>query len=199
MLASGRVPDDVQGDEVAPAPARQPSMPLFQRFFPPSAPLPGKPDPLVGFTYTGALRPVVANLWLIPRNLYAGVGMGVLWAASYVLEVQYRGQLVGTIASFVSFASLVAAGWLGWQRPWLYGFVAAVLGYLLYVAYVIIILAGDPSIAAPGVTTQLATYLLTNGVLQAGIGALAGFYGGYLRRRLADPANRQAAATRRRR
>lgn len=198
LQAHGRLTDE-EDEEVAEAPARPPSVPLFQRLFPPAAPLSGKPDPLAGFTYTGALRPVVANLWLIPRNLYAGIGMGVLWAASYVITVQYAETIVGTVASFLSFGSLVAAGWLGWQRPWLYGFVAAVLGYLLYAAYFAYRVAGDPSIAEPGATSQLATYLVTNGVLQAGIGALAGFYGGYLRRRLADPATRQAAAARRRR
>jgi hypothetical protein len=200
LAAQGRVADEgEEQDEVAVARARPTSLPLLQRFFPPAASLPGKPDPLAGFTYTGALRPVVQALWLIPRNLYAGIGMGVLWAASYVITVQYAGTLVGTIASFVSFGSLVAAGWLGWQRPWLYGFVAAVLGYLLYAAYILYIFAGDPSIATPGAKSGLATYLLVNGLLQAGIGALAGFYGGYLRRRLADPATRQASSARRRR
>lgn len=200
LVAQGRAVDaDQEQDEVADAPVRRTAVPLAQRFFPPAAPLPGKGDPLAGFTYTGTLRPVVLSLWLTRRNLYAGVGMGVLWAASYIITVQYAGSLVGTVASFVSFGSLVAAGWLGWQRPWLYGFVAAVIGYLLYSGYVVYILAGDPSIATTGAKSTLATYLLVNGVLQAGIGALAGFYGGYLRRRLADPSTRQASAARRRR
>ena len=199
LAAQGRVDEGEAQDQAPDAPARPRPLPLLQRLFPPAAPLPGKPDPLAGFAYTGALRPVVQSLWLIPRNLYAGIGMGVLWAASYVVTVQNTGSLVGTIASFVSFGSLVAAGWLGWQRPWLYGFVAAVVGYLLYAAYVVYIFAGDPSIATPGAKSQLATYLFVNGLLQAGIGALAGFYGGYLRRRLADPATRQASAARRRR
>jgi len=199
LMAQGRVDADPGQDEGGEAPARRTPVPLLQRFFPPAAPLPGKGDPLAGFTYDGTLRPVVLGLWLTRRNLYAGVGMGVLWAASYIITVQYAGSLLGTIASFVSFGSLVAAGWLGWQRPWLYGFVAAVLGYLLYAAYVVYVLAGDPSIATAGAKSTLATYLLINGVLQAGIGALAGFYGGYLRRRLADPATRQASAARRRR
>ncbi len=198
LVSQGRVPDEgeVESDVVT-APVRGASLPLFQRLFPPAAPLPGKSDPMGGFTYTGRYRLVVANLWLIRRNLYAGIGMGLLWAASYVITVQYAGSLVGTIASFISFGSLVAAGWLGWQRPWLYGFVAAVLGYILYAVYVVYALSSLPKAAAPG--SALATYLAINGVLQAGIGALAGFYGGYLRRRLADPATKQSAAARRRR
>jgi hypothetical protein len=199
MMAQGRLSDE-DDNEVSEPPARQPTPSLLQRLFPPAAPLLGKPDPMIGFTYAGRLRPVVASLWLINRNLIAGIGMGALWAVAYVLTVQYTGGLVGTISSFVSFGSLVAAGWIGWQRPWLYGLVAAVVGYLMYAAFVVYILLTDTTIATGGgPTSQLATYLVTNGVLQAAIGALAGFYGGYLRRRLNDPATRQAAAARRRR
>jgi len=199
MLAQGRPPDDEADEEEAATPPRAPSLSLVQRIFPPAAPLPGKPDPLLGFTYTGRMRPLVTNLWLIGRNPVAGIAMGLVWAVAYVLTVQYAGELVGTIASFLSFGSLIAAGWIGWQRPWLYGFVAAVIGYLAYVGFVLYLLLTDPTVAATGPTEQLAPYLLTNGVLQAAIGALAGFYGGYLRRRIADPATRQAAAARRRR
>ena len=198
FIAQGRLPDDEE-DESQATPARQPSMSFIQRLFPPAPPLPGKPPPLEGFMYTGQLRPIVLGGWLIRQNLYAGIGMGILWAASYIVTVQERSSILGTVASFVSFGSLVAAGWIGWRRPWFYGFVAAVLGYILYAAYVVWILAGDPSITEPGATSELALFLGTNGVLQAAIGALAGFYGGYLRRRLADPATRQAAAARRRR
>ncbi|MEX0626846.1 MAG: hypothetical protein WD402_09890 [Chloroflexota bacterium] len=198
LQAQGRLEDEEQ-DEVEAAPARRPSGSLLRRLFPPAAPLPGKPDPLAGFTYTGRLRPVVSSLWLIPRNPLAGIVMGLLWAAAYIITVQEGRSVVGSIASFVSFGALVAAGWIGWQRPWLYGFVAAVIGYLLYAGYAIFALAGTAALDEPGATTLAATYLLTNGILQAGIGALAGFYGGYLRRRMADPATRQAAAARRRR
>jgi hypothetical protein len=198
LMAQGRVVADEE-DEVDEAPERRQSVPLLQRLFPPAAPLAGKPDPFAGFTYAGPLRPVVASLWLIPRNPFAGVGMGILWVASYVITVQDAGSLLGSITSFVSFGALVAAGWIGWQRPWLFGLAAAVIGYLLYSGYVFWALAGDPLINEPGAASTAATYLFTNGVLQAAIGALAGFYGGYLRRRLADPATRQAAEARRRR
>ncbi len=197
LQAQGRLEEEL--DEAEVAPARRPSGSLLQRLFPPAAPLAGKPDPLAGFTYTGRLRPVVSSLWLIPRNPLAGIVMGLLWAAAYIITVQYARSVVGSIASFVSFGALVAAGWIGWQRPWLYGFVAAVIGYLLYAGYAIVALAGTEALNEPGATTLAATYLLTNGALQAGIGVLAGFYGGYLRRRMADPATRQAAAARRRR
>lgn len=198
LQAQGRLEEEEQED-VEVAPTRRPTGSLMQRLFPPAAPLPGKPDPLAGFTYTGRLRPVVSSLWLIPRNLFAGVLMGILWAAAYIITVQYARSIVGSIASFASFGALVAAGWIGWQRPWLYGLAAAVIGYILYTIYVVIALAGNPALSQPGATSEAALFLLTNGVLQAGIGALAGFYGGYLRRRMADPATRQATAARRRR
>jgi len=198
LQAQGRLEEEEQ-DDVETAPARASSGSLLQRLFPPAAPLPGKGDPLAGFTYAGRLRPVVSSLWLIPRNPFAGVVMGLLWAAAYIITIQYPRSMVGSIASFASFGALVAAGWIGWQRPWLYGLVAAVIGYLLYTIYVIIALAGNPALNEPGATTQAALFLVTNGVLQAGIGALAGFYGGYLRRRIADPSARQQSAARRRR
>jgi hypothetical protein len=199
LQAQGRIPDAEVEEEEADAPARPGTLSFFQRLFPATAPLPGKEDPMAGFTYTGRFRPLVANLWLIPRNLYAGIGMGVLWAAAYILTVQEARSTIGTVASFVSFGSLVAAGWFGWQRPWLYGLVAAVVGYILYSGFFIYLVATDTAAASVITTSQVTAYLLTNGLVQAGIGALAGFYGGYLRRRLADPANRQAAAARRRR
>lgn len=198
LVAQGHVPDADEAEAEA-TPPRQRSTSFVQRLFPAAAPLPGKPPPLAGFSYAGRLRPVVLAGWLIRRNLFAGIGMGLLWAGSYILVDQYGRSIVGTIASFVSFGSLVAAGWIGWQRPWFYGVVAAALGYLLYAGYIVAFLAGKPGIVQTGTAGTLATILATNGLLQVGIGALAGFYGGYLRRRLADPATRQAAAARRRR
>jgi hypothetical protein len=199
--AQGRF-DEEELDEVEAAPARRPSTPLLERLFPPAAPLAGKGDPFAGFAYTGRFRPIVANLWLIPRNPLAGVVMGILWAAAYIMVDQYAGTTIGSIASFVSFGALVAAGWIGWQRPWLYGLAAAAIGFLIYSPYFIYSVATakvDPAIGPPPTGSQVALVLLTNGLVQLGIGALAGFYGGYLRRRLADPATRQPAAARRRR
>ena len=198
LQAQGRL-DDEEQEEVEAAPARRPSTPLLERLFPPAAPLPGKGDPFAGFTYTGRLRPVVASLWLIPRNLFAGAGMGVLWAAAYIMVDQYAGTTIGSIASFASFGALVAAGWIGWQRPWLFGLAAAAIGYLLYTPYFLYALSRAPATAPVITASQVALVLVTNGVVQLGIGALAGFYGGYLRRRLADPATRQQSAARRRR
>ena len=199
LLAQGRDTEEEAEDEAVDAPAARPPVSILQRIFPPVAPLPGKPDPLAGFDYSGSLRPLALTLWLTRRNLFAGLGMGVLWAGTYILTVQYVGTLVGSIASFASFGSLVAAGWIGWQKPWLYGLIASVIGYLLYTAYAIAVITTTPPVGEPLTPSQMALGLTFNGLMQAGIGALAGFYGGYLRRRLADPTSRQAAAARRRR
>jgi hypothetical protein len=199
LQAQGYLADEELEEAEGAAPVRQPPMPLMQRIFPPAAPLPGKPDPFIGFTYTGRLRPLVANLWLIPRNPFAGIGMGLLWAAAYIMVDQYARTTIGSIASFVSFGTLVAAGWIGWQRPWLFGLAAAVIGYLIYTPYFLYTLASNPQAAALVTGSQIALVLVTNGIVQLGIGALAGFYGGYLRRRLADPATRRQPDSRRRR
>lgn len=202
LVAQGRAVEEGD-DESEAAPPPQRPMSFLQRLFPPAAPLIGKPPPLDGFTYAGRLRPLVLGGWLIRQNLLAGIGMAVLWAGSYILVSQYAQSMVGTVASFLSFGALVAAGWLGWRRPWFYGLVAAVIGYLLYAPYFYFAYAQTPMANPTDLhyvkPSEVATYLATNGALQAGIGALAGFYGGYLRRRIADPATRQAAAARRRR
>jgi hypothetical protein len=198
LQAQGRF-DEEEQEEVEAAPARRPSMPLLERLFPPAAPLAGKGDPFAGFTYSGRFRSIVANLWLIPRNPFASFGMGVLWAATYIMVDQYAGTTIGSIASFVSFGALVGAGWIGWQRPWLFGLAAAAIGYLIYTPYFLYALANAPATLPPITGTQVALVLGTNGLVQLGIGALAGFYGGYLRRRLADPATRRQPVDRRRR
>jgi hypothetical protein len=227
LAAQGQSAEQEDEEPETAAPARRAGTPLLQRFFPPAPPLPGKSEPLRGFTYAGRFSFVVSSLWLIPRNLIAGVGMGAVWAISYLLSVQLAGSLPGTIAAFVSFGALVAAGWLGWQRPWLYGFVAAVVGYLIYAGYVVYTAVTAPALSLGSLLDQpfvpqaaldlsgglkhflqgpagpsvglIAQFLAANGAMQAGIGALAGFYGGYLRRRLAEPGARKGAAPQRRR
>jgi hypothetical protein len=185
LSAQGRL-DETEDATEAEAPVAARSRPsLLKSIFPPAAPLPGKGDPLAGFNYSGQLRPVVASLWLIVRNPIAGLGMGLIWAVAWAVTSAYSRSTAGTVASFVSFGALVAAGIIGWQRPWLYGLTAAVFGYVIYAAYVVIGLSGQLNDNSASAT--LAQFLLINGTLQAFIGGLAGFYGGYLRRRFADP------------
>jgi len=197
LAAQGRLPEDEEAAQAATAQST-PAPGLLQRIFPPAAPLPGKPDPLAGFHSSGRWQVLVSSLWLIPRNPIAGAGMGVVWAVAWIATYFYGQSLPGTIASFVSFGSLVAAGWIGWQRPWVYGLTAAVIGYLIFSPFFAVYIG--PQVAAQGGTTgEIAQFLAINGAMQAAIGALAGFYGGYLRRRMADPTLRRATPPARRR
>src|SRR5437870_406673 len=186
LLAQGRAVDEEEDGAGADSASRAPSTGFLQRIFPQAAPLPGKPDPLAGFSYRGRWQTLVSSLWLIPRNPFAGIGMGIVWGAAWIATYMYGKELPGTIASFISFGSLVAAGWIGWQRPWLYGFVAALLGYLIFLPYFVAVVA--PVVISQGSTpAAVAEFLGINGLMQVAIGTVAGFYGGYLHRRMADP------------
>ncbi len=168
----------------------------MQRLFPSAPPLPGKSDPLARFGYQGPLRSAVATLYLLGRNPLAWIAMGVVFGVSYLAMLIYAQQPIGVIASVLSFVALIAAGWIGWQRPWAYGLAAAIFGYLLFVVFLLVsfgrIAEGDKFDAA-----AFTQYYGVTGLLQAVIGIVAGFYGGYLRRRMAEP--RPGPTTRRRR
>jgi hypothetical protein len=197
-LAQGREveeSDDEQESETATAGrATAPTGGFLTRLFPAAPPLPGKPEPLAGFTYTGPLRGLVSGLYLLARNPRAWVVPAVIWT---VAELMFRlgipDALLGTIASLIAFGALIAAGWIGWQRPWAFGLAAAVLGVTLFTGILgtAAVLARVPG--ASGAYIGLASQEL----LQLAFGALAGWYGGYLRRRLAA-APSQARSMRRR-
>ncbi len=92
-----------------------------------------------------------------------------------------------TLASVVSFGALIGAGWFGWQRPWAFGLAAAFLGVILFAGIVgTAILQGgvDPGVSRPALFLGLAS----QESFQLFFGAIAGWYGGYLRRRVAAPA-----------
>jgi hypothetical protein len=164
-------------DETAPRPG------LLARLFPRAGPLPGKPDPLAGFTYSGPLRPIAVRLYLLRANPLAWLAPAALWAGARIVDPPPEG-LFGLP---VSFLALGIAGWFGWQRPTLYGAVAASLGYLIWLAYAVAFFASQG--AGPstfGETTELLAGVLLRGATEAGIGFLTGWYGGYLRRRSAE-------------
>jgi hypothetical protein len=200
LAAQGQLPaEDAWADETATPTANAPSGGILARMFPPAAPLPGKPDPLAGFSYDGPFRTLVSALWLLGRAPLVWLAFGVLWAIAYLVTNAFSGSLLGVIASLVTFASLVAAGWLGWRRPWAYGAAAGAIGQLLYGAFLGVSAASGADIDGPGRSIpvgQAITSLITSGIFMMAIGALAGFYGGYLRRRLAEP---RPGATRARR
>ena len=169
-------------DAAPPRSTAQPS--LFDRLFPAAPALRGRPDPLAGFAYDGPMRPVVTTLYLLTRNPLAWIAMGVLFAVAYLAWQAYPQNLIGIVASMLTFITLIAAGWLGWQRPWAYGLAAAVVGYLLYVVYLLISLWRIPASGKVFDAGNLLSFVLVNGLFQLGIGVISGFYGGYLRRRM---------------
>lgn len=200
MAAQGQLPPDDAAADEGPGPARSaPTGGILARMFPPAAALPGKPDPLAGFSYDGPFRTLVTSLWLLGRAPLVWLAFGVLWAIAYLVTNAFSGSPLGVVASLVTFGSLVAAGWLGWRRPWAYGAAAGATGQFLYAAFLGITAASGADIDGPGRSIpigQAITSLITSGIFMIAIGALAGFYGGYLRRRLAEP---RAGATRARR
>jgi hypothetical protein len=194
LAARGEL-DESTDDEEPVAPHEPARARLLQRLFPTAPPLPGKPDPVAGFTYQGALRPIVLIGWLLRRNPVAWIVPGIVWAvARAAIPIE---PTIGFIATMLTFVSLVAAGWIGWQRPSLYGAAAAVLGFVVVVVYSFWFFAGlgaSPSDATS--PTDLAIGIASSGVLFAFIGFVSGWYGGYLRRRQ-TAVNRQVTGSRR--
>lgn len=166
---------------------------LLSRLFPPAPPLPGKPDPLAGFTYDGPLRGPVAGLYLLATNPIPWLGIGAVWGIGRLLTT---GSLLGLVASLVSFGSLIVAGWIGWQRPWLFGLMASIIGMALYAGIWASLLGGTEMVDGRGAMDVFATTIYVETIsFQPLFGVVAGWYGGYLRRRMA--ATSPAASARR--
>ena len=197
LAARGELPDtDVEATEETPT---EPRGSFLTRIFPPAPPLPNKPPPLAGFDESGPLRPIRVRAFLLRRNLAAWVLTGLVAAAGYYASVRLGPtdplSLAGT---FAMFGALIAAGWFGWQRPALYGTAAAILSFVL-VAIVVVITSSmvgfTPDAFGPA---QVASSLALQGIYQAGLGFLGGWYGGYLRRRQTQLSNDRARTSRRR-
>jgi hypothetical protein len=168
---------------------------FLTRLFPPAPPLPGKGDPLAGFTYAGPMRGVVAGLYLLAWHPVPWLGMGAAWTIGRLgMGIS---PVLAIFGSLISFGTLIAAGWIGWQRPWLFGLAAAIVGIVVYSVIYAALVAnaqadyGFGEILASSVVSETAQ-------LQPLFGALAGWYGGYLRRRMASVPRTDAAQRRRR-
>ncbi len=186
LAARGEWTDDEGPEEAPEAPAGQGGG-FLGRIFPPAPPLPGRGDPLAGFDPGGPLRPIRERLFLLRTNLLAWVVPGIVAFIGFLASIFYAQGLLGLLGTFLLFGSLVAAGWIGWQRPTLFGTAASLVGYLFSVALILYTFASQG--AGPntfGTPAQLGLRLLTDGLIQAGLGFLGGWYGGYLRRRQAQ-------------
>ena len=170
---------------------------FLTRLFPPAPPLPGKRDPLAGFTYSGPLRGAVAGIYLLGTNPVPWLGLGAVWAVGRLLTAIFAASVIGLAASLVSFGALILAGWLGWQRPWLFGLLASIIGMGFFGGLLGALVGGTAQANGASIFEVVAgtLYLETIG-FQPLFGVIAGWYGGYLRRRMA--ATSPAASTRRR-
>jgi len=157
----------------------------FSAVFPSAPPLPGRPDPLAKFDRSGPLRPVRERLFLLRRNPHAWMLPSLASFVGYFAAQLWRGSTLGLLGTFLSFGALIAAGWIGWQRPALYGTVTAVIAFVLAFSVVLATFAqqgGGPLFAG----LDDFSGLLVQGATQAVLGFVGGWYGGYLRRRQAQ-------------
>jgi hypothetical protein len=159
---------------------------LLGRLFPAAPPLPGKGDPLAGFTYKGRFRGLVAGAWLLARHPLPWGVAAAGWAILQLgLLLTARDNLLAFAITLGQYTLLIGAGWIGWWRPWLFGATAGVVGVVLHaaIAGLITIQSGEGLTAAVAVIGSLVALVALYGL----VGAFAGFYGGYLRRRMAIP------------
>lgn len=188
LTAQGKEPlPEAQASDGEPQPSASRPPNLFARLFPPAPPLPGKGDPLAGFTYRGRFRSFVAGAWLLARHPLpwgvAAAGWAILQLA---LLITARENMVAFAITLGQYTLLIGAGWVGWWRPWLFGAAAGVFGVVLHavIAGLVTLQAGEGMNAALAVIGNLIALVALYGL----VGAFAGFYGGYLRRRMATPA-----------
>ena len=167
---------------------------LFGRLFPPAPPLPGKGDPLRGFTYTGRFPGIVSGAWLLLRHPLSWGAAAAGWALMQfvildmtALDPEARGSLVSLTLTLAQYGLFIAAGWFGWWRPWLFGTAAGVAGSAI-LGVIVGLRAFQTGEGIESVPLAVAITMTTWGLLFGLIGAFAGFYGGYLRRRTASPA-----------
>jgi hypothetical protein len=170
---------------------------LFARLFPPAPPLPGKGDPLAGFTYSGRFRGQVAGAWLLARHPLIWGAAGAGWAVLQLALLMVARQNVAAFAiTLGQYGLLIGAGWFAWWRPWLFGTAAGVFGVILHaiIAGIVTVQSGEDLAEAIALVGSLLALIFLYGL----VGAFAGFYGGYLRRRMATPVPTKGAKGKRR-
>lgn len=197
LAARGELTDAAEPPADEPEPERRPS--LLARLFPPAPPLPNRPDPLEKFDRTAPLAVIREPLHLLRRNPLAWMLPSLACFVGYFLSLQGGRNALSLLGTFLTFGSIIAAGWFGWQRPALFGTVTALIGYgllLTVVAATLVTLGAEDALA---LTTPV--QIVVGLSLQAILGLIGGWYGGYLRRRQAHvtaEARRTSSARRRR-
>lgn len=176
-------------------PVKQQRPGLLSSIFPPAPPLPDKPDPLAGFTYDGPLHNQVAWLYLLANNPRAWLLPAIPWAAAQMLTLITPIALPRLIFQMAGVLAALAAGWIGWQKPWLFGLVTALVGSVIQGIFMALV----PGNIQNGTALQWFGYSIVAAIAQLSLlyAALMGWYAGYFRRRLA--AQRSTGARQRRR
>ena len=157
---------------------------LLQRLIPAAAPLRDKPDPLARFTYRGpsVLRPLALAGYLLRVNPLAWLIPGAVWALAARFATA---EATGFLSAFVQIGALMGAGYVGWQRPWFYGLSASLFAVVL----LLVVLVVGETVAGGSVGPLLGFVLvafLANAPMYGLTGAVAGWFGGYWRRRMAE-------------
>ncbi len=199
MAARGELPEDVSDEPVAdePTATSRPGGGILGRLFPPAPPLPNRPDPLAGFEGTGPMRPITSRIYLLRRNPLAWIVPGILAFVGFYASFTYATDPLGLFGTFLLFGALIGAGWLGWQRPSLFGISAALLGFVIATAIVLFTFASlgaTPETFEPVVILNL----FVQALYQSALGFLGGWYGGYLRRRQTQLSGQRTVRSRRR-
>jgi hypothetical protein len=184
---------DAADDTSSAAATAKPKRPgLLTSIFPPAPPLPGKPDPLAGFTYRGPLHAQVAWLWLLARNPRAWLLPAIPWAMAQTLSIFTVIVIPRLVFQMAGVLAALAAGWIGWQKPWLFGLVTALAGAVIEGVFLALI----PGNIERGTALQWFTYAIVVQIAQLSVlyAALMGWYAGYFRRRVSgqrSPLSRQ--------
>jgi hypothetical protein len=177
---------EADGDgSVAQAEARPKRPSLLTSIFPAAPPLPNRPDPLADFHYTGPLANVAAWFYLLGRNPRAWLLPAIPWAAAQTLTMFTPGAFVlpRLVYGSAGVLAALAAGWIGWQRPWLFGVAAAIVGTLIQAVFLALVPGNFAQGTAAGwffsgIALNLAQFTWV-------YAAVMGWYAGYFRRRLA--------------
>ena len=196
LAARREFPDEEEVEPDAEPPRERGS--FLTRMFPPAPPLPGRADPLAGFSGSGPLRPITERLYLLRHNPLAWLLPGIGAFIGYIASLSYGGEnVLGLVGTFIMFGSLIAAGWFGTQRPTLFGTAAGFLGFVVASALVLFSFAERGA----GIDTfgvGAIGQLFVQGLYLSGLGFIGGWYGGYLRRRQTQLSADQRSRQRRR-
>jgi hypothetical protein len=200
LLERGEAPPDEEAEDGDATTAGRPAPGGFlSRLFPPAPPLPNRPDPLANLRYTGPLRSAVAGAYLLANHPRGWLLPAIPWAVAQALATLVPQTLtaVQIPTVLVSVFAVIAAGWIGWERPWLFGLAATVAGTLIEGIFFALLPTAPGTQANPlGVVLGVVAFQVVQ--LQWILGAFIGWYGGYLRRRMAMTAPQPDRGRRRR-